>query len=119
MYAMAMQMRVKNINVKYASFIPLLLVLTFSSKLSAKEVVVEIYKKAFIPADIRVEKGDTVIWKNIEKRQYHNVWFKQFNTEEPDYFFPGESYQRTFNDTGVFVYECGPHPKMTGTVTVQ
>jgi plastocyanin len=91
---------------------------TFSGNTLAKEVIVEIYKKAFIPAHITIAKGDTVIWKNIEKRQYHNVWFKQFDKEEPNYFFPDESYQRTFNESGEFPYECGPHPKMTGIVTV-
>lgn len=119
MYAMTTPLLTQKMNVKFTILFPLLLLITFSSKLLAKEVVVEIYKKAFIPAHITVEKGDTVIWKNIEKRQYHNVWFKQFDKEEPDYFFPDESYQRTFNDSGVFAYECGPHPKMTGTVTVQ
>ena len=85
----------------------------------AKEVVVEIYKMKFIPAEITIEKGDTVIWKNIEKRQYHSVWFKQFDKEEPDYFFPDESYQRTFDDSGAFEYECGPHPRMKGIDTVK
>lgn len=85
---------------------------------NAKEVVVEIFKKQFTPAQITVEQGDTVIWKNIEKRQYHNVWFKQLVKDEPDYIFPGESYQRTFSELGEFAYECGPHPKMVGAVKV-
>ncbi|RHW76788.1 plastocyanin [Colwellia sp. RSH04] len=93
--------------------------LLFSMPCFAKEVVVEIYKKKFIPQEITIEAGDTVIWKNIEKRQYHNVWFKVLGEEEPGYFFPDETYQRTFNDAGDFPYECGPHPKMTGKVTVK
>jgi len=84
----------------------------------ATEYVVEIYKKKYIPADITIEPGDTVIWKNIEKRQYHNVWFKQIDKEEPDYFFPEETYQRDFDKTGDFPYECGPHPRMKGRVIV-
>lgn len=97
----------------------LLIILGFgSSTLFAKEVVVEIYKKKFIPSNITIEQGDIVIWKNIEKRQYHNVWFKQLQKEEPDYFFPDEIYQRRFEQVGDFPYECGPHPKMTGKVTV-
>lgn len=91
----------------------------FSANLLAKDVVVEIYKKKFIPATITVAPGDRVIWKNIEKRQYHNVWFKQFVKEEPDYLFPGESYEYVFDNVGEFPYECGPHPKMTGVVIVQ
>jgi len=90
-----------------------------SATVAAKEVVVEIYKKQYIPSQITINAGDTVIWKNKEKRQYHNVWFKQFDKEEPDYFFPDESYQRTFDEAGEFPYECGPHPKMTGVVKVK
>jgi len=92
---------------------------TMAPSVFAKEVVVEIYKKKFRPAEITIEKGDTVIWKNIEKRQYHNVWFKQLDKEEPEYFFPDETYTRTFNNVGDFPYECGPHPKMKGLVIVK
>ncbi|GAA6170449.1 hypothetical protein NBRC116592_01190 [Colwellia sp. KU-HH00111] len=89
-----------------------------SSNVFAKEVVVEIYKKKYIPAEVTIEQGDTVVWKNIEKRQYHNVWFKQLDKEEPQYFFPDESYQRQFEQIGAFPYECGPHPRMKGKVIV-
>jgi plastocyanin len=88
------------------------------NQVQAKDVIVEIYKKKFTPSEITIEQGDRVIWKNIEKRQYHNVWFKGSGEEEPDYFFPDESYQRQFNKVGSFAYECGPHPKMKGQVTV-
>ncbi|MCP4991591.1 MAG: plastocyanin [Colwellia sp.] len=84
----------------------------------AKDVIVEIYKKEFIPSEITIQQGDRVIWKNVEKRQYHNVWFKASGEEEPGYFFPDETYQRTFNSLGSFDYECGPHPKMKGKITV-
>lgn len=89
-----------------------------SNILFSKEIVVEIYKKQYIPAEVTIEAGDTVIWKNIEKRQYHNVWFKQLDKEEPDYFFPDETYQRSFEQAGEFSYECGPHPMMKGRVIV-
>ena len=84
----------------------------------AKDIIVEIYKKQFIPNEVIIEIGDRVIWKNIEKRQYHNVWFKSSGEEEPDYFFPDESYHRQFSQLGNFEYECGPHPKMKGKVIV-
>jgi len=99
-----------------SSVIVFMLLIQFSA--FSKEIVVEIYKKKFIPAHITVNIGDTVIWKNIEKRQYHNVWFKQSVKEEPDYIFPDETYQRNFIITGDFPYQCGPHPKMKGVVTV-
>jgi len=94
------------------------LLLFIQPSVYSKDIVVEIYKKKFIPAHITVNVGDTVIWKNIEKRQYHNVWFKHLTKEEPDYLFPDETYQVTFDNLGEFSYECGPHPKMKGTVTV-
>jgi len=93
--------------------------LMFTSNIFAKEHVVEIYKKKFIPSEITIAAGDTIIWKNIEKRQYHNVWFQQLFPEEPEYIFPDETYQLTFKDKGEFPYICGPHPKMTGLVTVK
>ncbi len=96
----------------------MIVLLLISSNSFAKEHIVEVYKKKYIPAEITIELGDTVLWKNIEKRQYHNVWFKQLDKEEPDYFFPDESYQRSFDKIGGFPYECGPHPKMKGKVIV-
>ncbi len=84
----------------------------------SQEHVIDIYKMKFVPAQVTIEEGDTVIWRNVEKRQYHSVWFKQLQKEEPDYFFPDESYQRSFEKSGEFSYECGPHPRMKGTIIV-
>jgi len=86
---------------------------------SAKQVEVDIYKMQFSPQQVVIAPGDTVIWRNREKRQYHNVWFKQFSKEEPDYFFPDETFEQRFDKVGSYPYVCGPHPKMTGTVIVK
>lgn len=80
---------------------------------------VEILKFAFIPQEITVKAGSTIRWTNNEKRQYHSVWFEQAGDPEPQYFFPGESFERSFDKPGVYPYRCGPHPKMTGTVIVE
>lgn len=84
-----------------------------------KTIQVDILKYKFIPPDITINKGDTIVWVNSEKRQYHSVWFEQSGAAEPDYFFPGETFTQTFDQTGYFPYRCGPHPQMLGTVTVQ
>jgi len=84
----------------------------------AATVHIEIYKFKFIPQETTIKAGTTIRWTNKEKRQYHSVWFEQLGELEPEYFFPGEFYQRTFKNTGSFPYRCGPHPKMTGVVHV-
>lgn len=86
---------------------------------NAEIIQVEIKKFKFIPQQLTIKVGDTVVWTNKEKRQYHSVWFKEAGDKEPDYFFPGELYQRTFNLVGTFNYLCGPHPKMTGVIHVE
>jgi len=80
---------------------------------------VEILKFKFNPQEITIKAGDTIRWTNVEKRQYHSVWFEQAGDPEPGYFFPGETYQRNFPEPGTFPYRCGPHPKMTGVVHVK
>ena len=72
----------------------------------------------FVPQEITIKRGETVRWENREKRQYHSVWFEASGDPEADYFFPEESYERTFDSAGSFPYRCGPHPRMTGTVHV-
>lgn len=80
---------------------------------------VEILKFQFIPQEITIKAGTTVRWTNKEKRQYHSVWFEQAGDPEPPYFFPDETFERSFGQPGVYPYRCGPHPKMTGTVVVE
>ncbi|MDM8546121.1 plastocyanin/azurin family copper-binding protein [Candidatus Venteria ishoeyi] len=79
-------------------------------------VIIKDFK--FQPAEITVTSGTTVRWENHEKRQYHSVWFEQSGEPEPEYFFPEEFFEKTFNQIGDFPYRCGPHPKMTGIVHV-
>ncbi|MCW9024295.1 MAG: plastocyanin/azurin family copper-binding protein [Gammaproteobacteria bacterium] len=97
---------------------PVLLSLCVFSQANAETHVVVIKKFKFIPQHITIKAGDTIRWENHEKRQYHSVWFEASGEPEPDYFFPEESYEKTFNKAGTLPYRCGPHPKMTGSVTV-
>jgi plastocyanin len=98
-----------------------LLVISFlvSSALAGGEpalVVIKDFK--FTPQEVTIKRGETVHWENQEKRQYHSVWFEALGDPEPDYIFPDESYDRTFEAAGSFPYRCGPHPQMTGVVHV-
>jgi len=83
------------------------------------EALVFIKDFKFIPQEITIKPGQTLRWENREKRQYHSVWFEALGEAEPeDYLFPEDSYARSFDRPGVYPYRCGPHPEMTGTVTV-
>jgi plastocyanin len=85
----------------------------------AGEVVeVGIAKMQFEPQRIKVKPGTTVKWVNNEKRSNHSILFAQEGIPESERFFPGESWQRTFDKQGVYPYLCGPHPEMTGVVEV-
>ena len=80
------------------------------------EVVIE--KMEFVPKQLKIKAGTTVTWINKEKRNNHSVLFEQENMLESDRFFPGETYQRTFDKPGTYPYRCGPHPEMLGVIEV-
>ncbi len=82
-------------------------------------VVVKEYK--FIPEEITVKVGTTVRWENKEEMQYHSVLFPGMDSRKVDYFFPGDSRERTFDKPGTYPYICEPHiesHKMKGVVHV-
>lgn len=81
------------------------------------EVVIENYH--FRPHELRVKAGTTVKWMNREKRTTHSVLFLGKDGFESERFFPGESWQRTFDKPGHHEYSCGPHPEMKGVIEVE
>ena len=88
---------------------------------AAETVTVELKKYEFIPKEITVKAGTTVRWVNKEKRQYHSVWFKELGEKEAEYFWPDETFERTFDEPGVYRYVCEPHEEshpMKGVVRV-
>jgi nitrite reductase (NO-forming) len=80
---------------------------------------------AYLPAEIRVEIGDTVTWIN-DDTVIHTVTSGTSTgvvTTADDLFgsgpmAPGDSFSHTFTEAGTFDYFCTPHPWMTGTVVV-
>jgi plastocyanin len=89
--------------------------------LAGEVATVEVKKYKFIPEEITVKVGTTVRWVNMEKRQYHSVWFKELDEKEAEYFWPEETFERTFDEPGVYPYVCEPHEEshdMKGVVRV-
>jgi plastocyanin len=92
-----------------------------SSLLAGETVIVEMKKYKFIPEEITVKVGTTVRWVNKEKRQYHSVWFREAGDKDSGYFWPDETFERTFDEPGVYPYVCEPHEgdyDMKGVVRV-
>ena len=84
-------------------------------------VLIKVEAYGFEPAEVTVKAGTLVRWENVEKRQYHSVYFEALGDEPGDYFFPGETRERVFNTLGTFEYICEPHLKshdMRGVVHV-
>lgn len=80
---------------------------------------VRIEKMKFVPEEVHIKAGDRVVWKSYERRGYHSVWFQDEGLAESAPLFPGESWQRDFDMTGLYRYRCGPHPEMRGRVVVE
>ncbi len=96
-----------------------LLALLSSAPAIAGTVEVRIEKMKFVPEEVKVKKGDTVVWKSYEKRGYHTVWFKEEGVAESEPMFPDESWKRKFDKAGEYPYLCGPHPDMVGKIIVE
>ncbi len=75
----------------------------------------------FDPEEITIRAGDTVRWENHERRQFHNVWFREAGEDPVPYFFPEEYYEKTFDEPGVYPYVCEPHEQrgMVGVIKVE
>jgi plastocyanin len=75
----------------------------------------------FIPETIRVSKGTTVTWHNLEDRT-HNATAND-NSWKSDDMGLGESKSVTFDKPGTYPYHCTHHTLMgfgmTGTVIVE
>ncbi len=75
---------------------------------------VQIKDFAFSPQDARVAKGGTVTWTNLDSTA-HTI---SFSGVQSNVLNNGDTYSKTFNETGTFDYNCGIHTYMKGRVLV-
>jgi plastocyanin len=94
----------------------LALVPATASAATPPEVPVSIVSRAYQPAELMVEAGQTVIWTN---RGFgpHTVTAAggEFDSGRLN---AGESFKVTFTTPGAFAYACTIHPSMHGKVSV-
>ena len=83
----------------------------------AKDHAVSIQDVKFTPREIKVKKGDTVVWTNSDERD-HTVTaddgaFDSGNLRN------GKTFRRKFEKPGKFKYHCEYHPRMKATIVVE
>jgi plastocyanin len=83
----------------------------------AKTYEVTIQGFAFSPFDLKINKGDTVIWTNKDSAP-HTVTSDSGNELASDSLSNGQTYSHTFNQAGTFNYHCGVHLSMKARVEV-
>lgn len=74
----------------------------------------------YLPAEISIHAGTTVVWTNDDVVA-HTVTQRVSPADRELHspmMLPGESFAFTFDRPGSYPYFCEPHPFMTGRVTV-
>lgn len=89
-----------------------------SANASPQTHVIIIKDYRYQPEKLNIAVGDTVQWRNEEKRTSHSVLFLGREIPESERMFPDEHWQMTFTEIGAFPYRCGPHPEMRGVIHV-
>lgn len=89
---------------------------TAQKKTSQPHTVV-IHNFAFQPAELTVNVGDTIVWKNTDMVS-HTVTAADGNFDS-DEIKPGKSWKLVAKKAGTFAYSCSPHPNMHGKLVVK
>lgn len=71
----------------------------------------------YAPADLKVSRGDVVVWKN-EDPVPHTVTADRAAFDSGS-IAPGGTWRYLAKHRGTYAYHCTLHPNMHGTLTVQ
>ena len=83
---------------------------------SAATVGVSIVDFDFLPREITIRPGDTVVWRNNGVAP-HTVMANN-RSFESDILNSADTFSRTFSAPGRYAYHCHLHPQMAGVVIV-
>jgi len=94
----------------------LVLALVLAPAALAKDHKVSIKDVKFAPKELKVKKGDTVVWSNADERD-HTVTADDgsFNSGN---LGDGATFKQKFEKPGKFKYHCEYHPRMKATIVV-
>ena len=95
----------------------LVLALLLAPAALAKEHKVAIKDVKFTPRELKIKKGDTVVWANGDERD-HTVTAddKSFSSGN---IGDGDTFRRKFDKPGRYKYHCEYHPRMKATIIVE
>ncbi len=73
---------------------------------------------AFSKKELRIKKGDTVIWTNLDYI-WHTVTSNDGEELNSELLSKNEKYIHKFTKSGIFEYYCKPHTNMKGQIIVE
>jgi amicyanin len=79
---------------------------------------VEINNFGFNPLELRIKKGDTVVWVNRDSAG-HTITSDSGNELSSPTISQKQEYRHTFTQSGTFNYHCIVHPSMKAKVIVE
>jgi amicyanin len=79
---------------------------------------VEIKNFGFSPPELRIKKGDTVVWVNRDSAG-HTVTSDSSNELGSPQISQNQEYRHTFTQSGTFNYHCTLHPSMKAKVMAE
>ncbi len=97
------------------------IVMSYASQAVAGSTVVNQINKKFDPKSVNIKVGDSLVFKNIEKKKRrHNVYSKTkgFEYVKIKTQNRGQSNEIKITNAGTFEVRCAFHPKMKMTVNV-
>jgi plastocyanin len=104
------------VRILFAAAVAVSIALVSATATASSEVPVTIVSRAYQPAELTVEDGQTVIWTN---RGFGPHTVTALGGEfDSGRLNAGESFKVTFTTPGAFAYKCTVHPSMKGSVTV-
>ncbi len=83
----------------------------------AKEHKVSIKDLKYNPKELKVKKGDTVVWTNADERD-HTVTSDDGAFKSPN-LADGDRFTQKFDKPGKYKYHCEYHPRMKAIVVVE
>ena len=102
------------------SFLRMMIVLlAIALRAAAKEVTIKVDHKSFDPADVKHEKGDSVIFENTADMPGGHTVVAEDGTFASPALEKGKSWTYKFEKLGTWKIQLKEHPKTRGMIMVE